>query len=283
MNSSRMQATLRAGLIGMIAFGALLGAAPASAQSLWAPAGTGPSIHLELLRPDFAETPISFVGATAAGFVTARAPIGPGLTAVAEVPFSRAAWEAEEVEEIGGSATLIGNPYLGVEWQSAGRLGAEFGARLPLGDLEDVEKIGATLVGIASELERMEAFMPETLGLYAATTYRVPLAGPLSLGLRGVSAYLTGDGGPDDLIVSYSGQLRYGTERGAFGAGIIGRANTSSDSLNGGERVSHQVILGGDRAFGAFRPTAQLRFHLDDDVRNVSDLTLGIGLAYSFR
>jgi hypothetical protein len=272
--SNQLSSTLAAAAI------ALTVASDADAQTLCTRVEDRPSLHLEFLRPDFAEAPFSFAGATGAGFLTGRAPIAPGWQAVADLPFSRAAWQ---IEGVGGSASLIGNPYLGVEWRGSGRFAVEAGARLPIGDLEDIEKLGPILVGVAGELERMEAFLPETMGLYAAATYRQPLAGPLSFGFRGGSAFLTGEGGDEDLLTGYAGQLRYATERGSFGAGITGRANVTSDSQTGGERVSHQVIVGGDRVFGAFRPAAQLRFPIDADARDVSQLTIGLGLGYSFR
>lgn len=250
-----------------------------SAQSLWTNPGAGASLQLEILRPDFRPEELAFGGATGAGFVTAHVPLAGAWTLVADLPFSRAAWDAPDGA---GSSTLVGNPYVGVEWQSAGRLTAGLGVRAPVGDRDDADKLGPILVGISGELERMEAFLPETLGLYAAAAYRAPLSGPLSLRLRGGTAFLTGDGGSDDLLLGYTGQLRYAS--GALDArgGLTGRANVTTDDEDA-DRTSHQVVLAADYGIGPVRPGLQLRLPLDGDVRDVTGFTVGIGLGYALR
>jgi hypothetical protein len=251
-----------------------------SAQSLWTnPAQGRASLELEMLRPNFSDEELVFTGATGAGFLTGRVRLTERWHVVADLPFARAAWD---VSDETGTSNTLGNPYLGVEWTQSERFGGELGLRMPLNDVEDIDQLAATLVGMAGELERLEAFMPETLGLYAAGSYRQPLAQALSLRLRANTAFLGGDGGPDDLLVGYTGQLWYQQGRLNVGSGLTGRANVTTDD-DEADRASHQWIVAGDYRVGQLRPGLQLRVPLDSDVREVTDFTVGVTLGYSFR
>jgi hypothetical protein len=251
-----------------------------SAQSLCTnPAQGRASLELEMLRPNFSDDELVFTGATGAGFLTGRVRLAERWTAVADLPFARAAWDV--LDETGSSNT-VGNPHLGVEWQAGERFGGELGLRMPVGDLEDIDQLAAMVVGMAGELERLEAFVPETLGLYAAGSYRQPLAQSLSLRLRANTAFLGGDGGPDDLLVGYTGQLWYQQGRLNVGSGVTGRANVTTDD-DEADRASHQWIVAGDYRAGQLRPGLQLRVPLDGEVRDLTDFTVGVTLGYSFR
>jgi len=272
---------------GLMAAGLL--ASGADGQTVWTnPAAGGSWLQLEMLRPDFGEQEFTFNTATAAGFVTGRYALNGAWGVVADLPFSRASWSVEaesgsaSSSPLAGNSTLIGNPYLGVEWQATPRVMAEFGVRAPLGDLEDLDALAPMLVGMAGELERLEAFLPETFGLYAVGSYRAPLADNVSFRLRGGPSFVGGDGGPDDLLVSYSGQIWYEKDQLSLGSGVTGRANATTDD-DDADRTSHQVIVAGDYRFGQLRPGLQLRLPLDKATREFTTYTIGLSLGYAFR
>lgn len=246
-----------------------------TAQTVWTHTDAPASIELELLRPDFSEE-LDFSFGTSAGFVTARFPLKGSWGVVADLPFSRAGWDGESGPE---SSSLVGNPYVGVEWGVSSRLTTGFGVRIPVGEVDDLSDLAPVLVGIAGEMERLEAFVPQTLGLYATADYRAPLTNGLSLRLRGGPAFLGGDGGPDDLLLGYTGQLWYGRDRLNVGTGLAGRANLTTDDAEA-DRTAHQVVVAGDYAVGRLRPGLQLRVPLDQAARDVSDYTLAVSLGW---
>lgn len=268
-------------------FGAALLAAAAGtwangveAQTVWTNPGGRASVELELLHPNFSDE-IDFGFPSSAGFLTARVPLTGGLSLAADLPFSRAGWE-DDIEG-SSSSSLVGNPYLGIEWKRSDRFTTELGVRIPTGDTEDVEKLAPILVGTAGELDRMEAFVPEVLGVYAMANFRTPLGSQgFSARFRGGPAFLGGDGGPDDVVVSYTGQLWYGVDRLNLGTGVTGRANVTTDDEEV-DRTSHQVALAGDYALGQFRPGLQVRLPLDKDVRDFTGSTVSLSLGYAFR
>lgn len=247
-----------------------------SGQSTWTLRETRAAVELEVFRPDFSDE-LDFAFATSAGFLSGRLPLGASWAVSADVPFSRAGWDG-----VGGSgsSSLVGNPYLGVEWAASSSLTTELGVRIPVGELEDLDDLLPVLVGTAGELGRMEAFVPQTLGIYATADYRRPLSDILTLRLRGGPGFLGGDGGPEDLLVGYTGQLWYGEDRVKVGAGLAGRANLTTDDEEG-ERALHQAALSAEYRIGQVRPGLQLRVPLDESVRDASTYTLGITLAWA--
>lgn len=257
---------------------ATLAASPAdsSGQSTWTLRETRAAVELEVFRPDFSDE-LDFAFASSAGFLSGRLPLGTGWAVSADLPFARAGWDGITGSE---SSSLLGNPYLGVEWTASSELTTELGMRIPVGELDDLDDLPAILVGTAGELGRMEAFVPQTLGVYATADYRRPLNETFSLRLRGGPAFLGGDSGPDDLLVGYSGQLWYGKDRTRVGAGLAGRTNVTTDDEDV-ERALHQFALAGDYRIGQVRPGLQLRVPLDESVREASTYTLGITLTWA--
>jgi hypothetical protein len=150
-----------------------------------------------------------------------------------------------------------------------------------MADLQDPDVLGAIVVGVAGEIERMEAFRPETLGLYASGTYTRPLVSGLSLRARGGYALLTGEGSPEESVLGYTGQLWYRAHRADLGAGVTGRWAITQDDP-GADVAIHQAILAGGYSFGRVRPGIQLRFPLDGAIDAMTGFTAGLSLGYSF-
>lgn len=257
---------------------------PAGAQTSWTgtPAERG-EVVLESFRPDFSSASPAFSGATVAGFLTVQVPVGAAWSVVGDLPFARAAWD---VNGQNASSSLVGNPYLGAEWRATPRVTAELGVRLPAGELDEldepvVDDLGAIVVGMASELERLEAFAPQTLAVSAAASYEATVSGQLSLRVRGGSTFVSGSGTPEDLLVGYMGQLRYRSGPGELTAGITGRANVTDDDVDA-DRASHQVIAAAAYRVGRVRPGVQLRFPLDGAARELTSFTGGLTLGFVF-
>lgn len=247
-----------------------------SGQSTWTMRETRSSIEIEVFRPDFVEE-LDFGFATSAGFLSGRLPVSEAFSIAADLPFSRAGWDGLTGSE---SSSLVGNPYVGLEWATSPELTTEVGVRIPVGELDDLDDLPAILVGTAGELGRMEAFVPRTLGVYATADYRRPLNEAFSLRLRGGPAFIGGDSGSDDLLLGYSGQLWYGRDRARVGAGLAGRANVTTDDEDV-DRTLHQIGLSGDYRIGHVRPGLQIRIPLDETVRDASTYTVGITLAWA--
>lgn len=257
---------------------ATLAGAPADSrgQSTWTMRESGAALDLELFRPDFSDE-LDFTFATSAGFLSGRVPLAERWSVSADLPFSRAGWDGLTGS---GSSSLLGNPYVGLEWATSPELTTELGVRIPVGELADLDDLPAVLVGTAGELGRMEAFVPRTLGVYATADWRRPLNETFSLRLRGGPAFLGGDGGSDDLLLGYSGQLWYGRDRARVGAGFAGRTNVTTDDEEV-ERTLHQLGLAGDYRIGRLRPGLQIRVPLDEIVRDASTYTVGITLSWA--
>lgn len=255
----------------------------ADAQTVWTRKPAGTSVELELLRPNFAREADVFDGASGAGFLTFRTPIATRMALVADLPFTRAGFDVEGVK----TANEIGNPYVGVEWSRSDRFMAELGVRVPVGDpidesddlLRDLSVMG---VGLAGELERAEAFVPATVGVYAIANYTAPLNDGLEMRVRGGPSFLGGDGASEDLHMTYTGQLWYGTGAWHVGGGLAGRWVVTGDDGWSDDTV-HQVVLGGDYGIGKLRPGLQVRIPLDSEVSDVAGSTIGMSLGYRFR
>lgn len=252
--------------------------AAAVAQGSWLTQDSRANIGVEVLRPGF-ESELDMGFATSTVFLSGRAPLGDRWSVAAELPFAQA--YPPSASGIDASVRL-GNPYVGLGWQRpASRFQAEVGIRAPLmGEPETPADLGPILTGLVSDLERMEAFLPDSWAASALANYTTSV-GPLDARLRGGPTVLWGDGA-SDVLMSYTAQLWYDAARLAVGAGYSGRANVSSDD-GFDEDTASQILMAAHYAFGRLRPGVQLRLPLDQEMRDVASTTLGVSLSYRLR
>lgn len=253
---------------------------PSVGQSVWTHQDGRATVELELIRPFFADEVGGFNAATSAGFLTFRAPVADQFGVVADLPFSRADFDVTT----GGSehSGMVGNPYLGMEWRPADSFLGELGVRIPVGDADDLGNLGAILVGLSGELDRIEAFVPQTVGVYAMGNYMLKPDPAFTIRFRGGPAFVDPEGSSESLLLTYTGQAWYHFGHLNVGTGLTGRWDVTDDD-GWGEATAHQVVVGADYGVRSLRPGLQLRIPLDGEVRDVAGYTLGVSLGVRLR
>jgi hypothetical protein len=265
----------RAGLLA----GALLAlpslAVPAAGQtSPLLPPQLERGISVEVAHPSFRELDVT--PATSVWHLGGALPLLPGLRAVIDVPVAYASFDGG-LGEFAGSSTVLGNPYLGVEYAVRPFLILEGGFRAPF-TTADAESY-ADVVGFLADVSRGEACLddafPVALGARLEHRARPDLSFTARVGT--VQAFYTGD--DDDLssltFVDYGvgGSWTRGAAR--IGAGLSGRWDASADEGKFGENSLHQLGITADMALGPVRPGLSLRLPLDEDHRDVLKASVG--------
>jgi hypothetical protein len=254
-------------------------AAPAAAQDYWANAGNN-QVSLELVRPMLAEDNLTTTSFTlfAAGTISVTEAVGVAF----DVPYARAAYDIAEAE----SSSSIGNPYVGVEYaMPAFGLQLTGGARLPLAKLEIDNLVGQAL-GILSTVDRMEAFMAETATLQASARVTREVAPRFFVSGRlgaNMALYTDTEEGEDssDLFTVYGAQGWYQTGALRVGGGFLGRLLvTGEEGTSFSDNSLHEAGLWLDYAVGPARPGIFIRMPLDDDMSEIMDFTIGLGVSY---
>lgn len=246
------------------------------AQSIWLDRSQDKSIGLEVMRPNFSAEEGDEVSGLLL-FLSLRAPMTPQFRFVGELPFVRSSYESNSFFARSGSQSTVGNPYLGFE---IGQRGApflgEFGIRLPAAS-ED--KFGAVLMGIVSDYDRLEAFIPNTVSITGMLNYCHREASGFALRLRGgPSLLLNTDEDDTELFIGYSVQAGYEAPRFSLLGGFTGRAIMTEEDADFDERSIHQLGFNVSAQFGKLRPGLHLRLPLDDDLQESLDAVLGFNL-----
>ena len=252
--------------------------------------------------PDGQPLPGSVDVVSSALVVTARVPVGAGVTVVADLPVSYARFASPDVPALGIEAgseddVVVGNPYVGAEAGVGAALTVGGGVRLPLsrfdriGGFQDPAQFG-WFGGFTTDPERFEAYLPEVLTVSALARYE-PLAGPVRLRFVLAPAYLadvSGDepfGDPDfgttGLALGYAVQAEVPVGPVALSGGVLGRP------ILAGERfevfsVDAALAVGAAATVGPVRPGVLVRVPLDRDPFPFdSDATVGLSLDVPLR
>ena len=254
-----------------------LPAAQAAAQSPFIPVEPGPSAGIELVRPGYsARFDDEIGGLTGQVHLSAALPVSAGVRFIAEVPLAHFDPGFDGYE---GSTSRVGNPYLGVRFGDASRLGGRFGVRLPLATAGDGGDAAPLETGAFADYDRIEAFMPRvlTVGL-AGQMGRTAVSGLMGRIVLGGDMMVNTDGGDPELFASYgaqTGYARYGT---AAIIAFTGRAIVTEGELSLAERTIHQVTLSGAHRFGRVMPTLWLRMPVDGELSELIDYALGFSM-----
>ncbi len=268
---------IRSGLIAALLGVVLMGAQPLAAQSYLLPGTPQKGVWLEISHPDVEVFEVS--APSTAWYASGRYPLAPRFWGVAELPFAYGKLNRPAGVESDGS-TVLGNPYLGIEYALTDRIQLEAGGRLPL-TTADEQSFG-DVVGFLADPLRGEAFMQDVVPISGGVVFHHGLAGGVDLRARGglTSLFWRGD---DDLGETMTA-LDYGVmalvPRGAarFGGGVTGRWDVSADEDGFAENSLHQLGLNADYAFGRMRPGITLRVPLDSDYRDMVKSSVGISL-----
>lgn len=241
----------------------LIGAVPAGAQSIFLEPNTGPSLHLEALRPSVGSVDFSFF--SYAFYLSGRVKIGETAQLRFEIPYASYKLENSLFTETGRSS--FGNPYVGAEFGPRDRgVQGEVGIRLPVMS-DSAEAAGFGI--LADPVERVEAYLHDILSVYAGLSYRHRAESGFAMMLRAVPVawIYTGDRNADsEITVLHSAQAWYEAEKVAVGAGLSGRFLVTADGADLGQRTLYQLGFFANFDLGTFLPGFQVRIPLDDDL-----------------
>lgn len=250
----------------------------AEAQSLWLDPRVQQGVSLELLKPNF-DGPDQTALTTSAVFVSFRARAGANLSVVGELPLAR---YAPKSGFFGTSQNTVGNPYLGLETKAAkAPVTFEFGARLPLASDQKDE---ANPIGVFSDIDRWEAFLPKYAPVTANVTYRYTAPSGFTVKLRaGPSVWINTDNQDSEMLAAYSLLLGYQSSAVALSGGLTGRAIITESNMSFGERTLHQLGAAVTVGSGAVRPGVQLRLPLDQDMTDILDYVVTLHVSVVLR
>jgi hypothetical protein len=269
----------RALIVPLLPLFALASMAPkSSAQSLWMPRSDNRAVLVEVLKPDFDGIDENL--ASFATFVGARMSPSAGVSPVVEFSFARFGGDFPGFngpEHI--SSFTIGDIYAGLESGSPSTpVFGEIGVRLPTAASGE-----AATTGIASDLNRSDAFFSDVVSVRAALNLRRVTLGGVSCRLRLGPAFAipTQQGSDPDVFAFYSGQLGY--ERPAFRLGIALSARTilTGDFGSLSDRSDTQAELHADFGSGTARPGVELKFPLGD-LGDAVPKVIGVSLGFSY-
>jgi hypothetical protein len=258
----------------------LLAAAPVAGQGFLLPETPSKGVWIEGSHSDFkgfeAKLPSSV------WFLSGRLPLTQKLSGVVDVPFAHAKLDLVEVGA--ESNSVLGNPYVGIEYAAMPRLLVELGFRAPLTTAAE-ESFADALAAISDPL-RQEAFVENLVPVTAAATMRFPLQYGVSLRARaGVTGLLfTGDEAPDnEAAIDYGLAGMWERGIGRVGVGFTGRWFATSDEGSFAENSLHHAGVSADVIVGGVRPGVSLRLPIDKDYREFVGPTVGLYLQVPLR
>lgn len=259
----------------------LVGAArPAAAQDFLLPDTPAKGFWVEALRSDFKGFDTKLP--TSVWYLSGRAPLTQKLSGVLDIPF---AYAKMDIMELGDeTSSVLGNPYIGVEYAAAPRLVLSLGMRAPL-TTADEESFADALALIADPL-RAEAFADNTVSLGTSALVNYPVATGLTVrGRLGVTGlFYTGTDAPEnDAAIDYGVAGTWERGIGRVALGLSGRWYATSDAGTFGETSLHHAGLSADVLVAGVRPGVSLRLPVDQDYRDFVGPTVGLYLQVPLR
>lgn len=219
---------------------------------------------------------------TGAGVLGGSYLVSDRTTLVAEVPVAQYRAEIGDDDPASIEETALGNPYLGLGVSSTRvPLLAELGIRLPLAP----DSNAATFAGVASDLDRSEAFAPQLFAAQVLLNTRWELSRETSVRLRGGPLLTTPTqdaDGTTELFVRYSLQGWHEGDRYVLGIGLTGRAHVTESDLRLADRTVHQLGATLIFNFSRIQPGLLLRTPLNGPGSDAVGLVLGFTLSASF-
>jgi hypothetical protein len=208
--------------------------ATASAQAVWMGGDQRPTLRLELAKPSV-EGDLTF--GSFVGFLGGRVPVSTGIVLVTEIPFANAKYDFEGAD----GQFAIGNVLLAGEIAFGGSPGyVELGVRLPTAP-ESGDKELPLELGVLADVERWEAFLPETVPVHLLLGYRNHAATGLLMRVRGGPIVWIPTGEADtELFGVLDADVGYADQRFGVVGGISSRilATESGPNLDNGRSSS---------------------------------------------
>lgn len=251
----------------------LLAVPGAVAQSVWTGNDGGTHLRLEWVKPNLdGGADLTFL--SSATFVSVRAPLSETVGLFGELPF---AYGKPDFSGADGELA-IGNPYVGLKIQTGGSDAfIEVGSRVPVAP-ED--KLVPFTVGLASDLRRWEAFVPNLLPINLFAGYRRVDPSGLLVHVRGgpVTWFFTEGDIETELFLRAEGNLGYLGPSFGVVAGFSTLTIITESDIDFGERSLFQFGLEAWLELESVRPGIVIRLPADDDYGDLVDYTLGLTL-----
>jgi hypothetical protein len=253
--------------------------ASAGAQSIWLPPATGSQVTVEAMKSVYDPSEgIAFL--STAWYMSGWVRLNPNLGLALEVPYSN-------YEEDGFDAqSTIGNPYVGVVCGSQDLRGwvVEAGGRIPiLGEADFDENYAAMANGIATDVTRTEAFLPEVAsvriraGGYAASN---PQSGMVIRIMAGGSVWIPTSGGDSEFLGEADIALWRLDPKANVGAILSAKTLLTESDLSFTERSEFQLGVAGGLRFGQVEPGVHAHLPLSNEglfgLGQIQDVVVGV-------
>jgi hypothetical protein len=253
-----------------------LGVAALAAQSYppWGAPTPARLVSLDVARPSWDGADLDAASGLLYGAL--RVPVSGALSVVGELPWAR-------FGVTGGSGSVVGNLYVGLEQGPAGPSGltADLGVRLPTSSQSGDLGGEAAVLAAFSDFDRAEAWLDELWAARGHVGYRHTSPGGFAAGFTIGGTLWASEQGEDEVVADYRGHAAYRQQSVVMGAELTGRA-VLTESGSFGERTIHQLTLGVGVAAGAVWPRAFLRVPLDADLKDFG-LNQVFGIAIDWR
>ncbi len=261
----------------------------ATAQNVWTSERGGSVVALEYMRPAFTNNTTPAL--TAQTFtLTGRFQLHSGDIVKFELPYATAhqddmtfsypsPYGLVTYKYAGISSNAVGNLYAGIELRSEeSKSSFDLGLRLPMTS----DKETAPFMGIMTDVDRYEAFVPHLLAMNALYNYTSKSDEKLAFRFRfGPTLWVNtkSNSGSDDTEVLLAYSLQGGIQTETFDciASYAGRMIvTESGELS--KRMFHQLGVLASANIGIIHPGLYYRVPLDDKLKNVITGVLGVSL-----
>jgi len=259
-------------LLLVVIFGSL---SPSTVQSqnIWL-SDTANSISIEILKPQIKELDFSFL--STAIFLSGRHRIKSNITINWELPLANAKIDEPFFEE---SEFILGNIFVGFAIDIPNKPSwLELGLHFPT---SPNDKPLAFSVGLFSDFHRLESFLTDYLILpIIFNTYKRNETNFFYRFRVGADIWInTGDNDESELLFDYGGQIGFETTKYNVKLGITGLAILTESDLDFSERTTHLLGLSANINLGKVIPGISLKVPIDDDLNDVIDATIGLGMA----
>jgi hypothetical protein len=258
-------------------FGVILTPASLFAQSIWTERLPGRSFTVEFLHPNFSGSSNS--SGNFVLFFTGRIPAWERTDLIIDLPVAHSSWE-ETMFTRGESNTIVGNPYLGVEIKGPDSPSfAEIGFRLPI---IPNDSFRTRNTGYLADFDRQEAFYSDLFMVAVMGNFLVdPPLDHSILRIRFGPNFWLGYGDLQ-MVIDYSLQGGFASERITFITGISGRFFAIRNNADFSEQIFHQFGVAGSMNFGRFQPGLFFRIPIDEDLSESIDYVLGLNVGIAF-
>ena len=255
----------------------------ASAQALWDKMDPGSLISFEVHKPvlNDDEQYFEYSPLSSATFVNGRFHLSESFAMAADMPLSFASVEGTSPfvpDEVSESEFLVGNPFVGIQYVQPHRI-FEFGARLPI--VEHGTEF-AESIGMYSDLDRNEAFLPDVTTIYGRAYRNVRRTTGFRTAFQSGATVMIPDHESADAQLFFDYRADAGFDTGIFSlaGGLTGRMNLTDEFDDFSDRYRHHLHALATLKLGGFEPGVHFKIALDENIRELIDYTFGIHIQF---